>query len=138
MKVVLASHGDFCFGILNSYQMIAGENKQIVAVSLDDSGIEIFTQRFTSLLDQVLETDEVLILTDIKGGTPYNEAFNYFMKNSSKTRVIAGMNLPMVIELGLNLSHNSLEELYQLGLNVGRSSIEGAEETETQIDDIEF
>ncbi|MBL1229674.1 PTS sugar transporter subunit IIA [Enterococcus sp. BWB1-3] len=138
MKLILASHGDLCTGMLSSYQMIAGVNKDIAVISLTDAGIEDFVRRFNTMLDEFVRTHEVLIITDIKGGTPYNEAFNYFLRKKEKVRVISGMNLPMVIETGLNLQTKSLGDLYSLALDIGRSGIEGAEEIETQTDDIEF
>ncbi|OJG14119.1 hypothetical protein RU95_GL004203 [Enterococcus avium] len=131
------SHGEFCNGILDSYQMIAGENKNIVAVSLTDAGIQDFVERLTDQLAK-FASDEVLILTDIKGGTPYNEAYKYYLSNDKRVRVVAGMNLPMVIELGLSLSNSSLTALEELAIEQGRKGITGLLEEENVEEELEF
>lgn len=84
------------------------------------------------------EAEEVLILTDIKGGTPYNEAFQYYLSNEERVQVVAGMNLPMVIETGLNLANSSLTELFKNAIEVGRIGIEGADSDAAQENDLEF
>ena len=116
--------------------MIAGENKNIVAVSLTDAGIQDFVERLTDQLAK-FASDEVLILTDIKGGTPYNEAYKYYLSNEKRVRVVAGMNLPMVIELGLSLSNSSLTAL-ELAIEQGRKGITGLLEEENVEEELEF
>lgn len=137
MKLLIVSRGEFCNGILDSYQMIAGENKNIVAVSLTDAGIQDFVERLTDQLAK-FASDEVLILTDIKGGTPYNEAYKYYLSNEKRVRVVAGMNLPMVIELGLSLSNSSLTALEELAIEQGRKGITGLLEEENVEEELEF
>ena len=137
MKLLIVSHGEFCNGILDSYKMIAGENKNIVAVSLTDAGIQDFVERLTDQLAK-FASDEVLILTDIKGGTPYNEAYKYYLSNEKRVRVVAGMNLPMVIELGLSLSNSSLTALEELAIEQGRKGITGLLEEENVEEELEF
>lgn len=138
MKMILASHGTFCTGLLDSYQMIAGRNEQLMTISLTDAGIDDFSRRFNALVDDLIETEQLLILTDIKGGTPYNVALSYFLAHNDNVRLISGMNLPMVIEAGLALQNDSLEEVYNKALEVGQASIEGSESLASQEEDIEF
>ncbi|MGX7183394.1 PTS sugar transporter subunit IIA [Enterococcus pallens] len=136
MQIMLATHGTFCQGIVNSYQMIAGVNEKLHTISLTDDGIGTFKQEFQMRMDNLL-TDEVLIITDIKGGTPYNEAFNYHLKHPQQVRVIAGMNLPMLIEAGLAMETLTLDELYQLALTTGKAGVAGTDEDDLE-DEIEF
>jgi mannose/fructose/sorbose-specific phosphotransferase system IIA component len=134
MKVVVASHGNFCHGLLESYTMIAGQNKNIHAISLDDSGIGTFRNKLNELLDELTSKDDVLVLADIKGGTPYNESYSYKLMHEEKVRLIAGMNLPMLVELGLSLSSiNDLDQLAQLAVETGKESI-SMEESESEDD----
>ncbi|CZQ87930.1 PTS system fructose-specific EIIA component [bioreactor metagenome] len=134
MKIVLASHGNFCHGLFESYTMIAGKNKDIHAISLDDSGIGTFRNKLNELLDELTSNDNVLILTDIKGGTPHNESYSYKLMHEGKVRLIAGMNLPMLVELGLSLSSiNDLDQLAQLAVDTGKESI-SLEESDSEDD----
>ncbi|MBO0452319.1 MULTISPECIES: PTS sugar transporter subunit IIA [Enterococcus] len=136
MKLLLLSHGELCQGLISSYQMIAGENKDIAAVSLTDTGIQDFSERLNKVLTG-LEAEDVLILTDIKGGTPYNEAYKYYLSNENRVQLVAGMNLPMVIEAGLNLSNKDLQAITEIAIEMGRGGIEGVV-NDTFEEDIEF
>ncbi|MDT2598355.1 PTS sugar transporter subunit IIA [Enterococcus hulanensis] len=137
MKLLVVSHGAFCQGILDSYQMIAGENKDIFAISLTDTGIQDFSERLNKQLTE-LESEDILILTDIKGGTPYNEAYKYYLSNEERIRVVAGMNLPMLIEVGLNLANTKLNDLAEMAIEIGKNGIEGIVEEAAEDNDLEF
>lgn len=136
MHIMLATHGAFCQGVLDSYQMIAGANEKLHAVSLTEEGIAPFTQKFLSEMEK-LSADEVLVLTDIKGGTPYNEAFNYYLSHTEKVRVAAGLNLPMLIETGLAMESATLDDLYELALAAGKAGVSGIDAEDSE-DDIDF
>ncbi|WP_195852585.1 PTS sugar transporter subunit IIA [Aerococcus sanguinicola] len=116
MKLLLATHGNFAEGILQSYEMIAGDTSNISTVLLNELGIEDFQTRLHQTLDQLLATDEVLILVDLPGGTPYNESLAYQLEHPKGLGVISGLNLPMLIEVGMGLSNSSLDELKQTAL----------------------
>lgn len=138
-KIILVSHAAFCQGLLESYKMIAGENDCLSALSLDMNGIADFKERITKEVAKKVSDDPVLILCDIKGGTPFNEAYNLYLQNPEKIRVISGMNLPMVIETGMQVSNVSdLDQLYDIALNTGKESIEGINEESNKEEEIEF
>ncbi|MGM0216614.1 PTS sugar transporter subunit IIA [Enterococcus sp. AZ109] len=136
MHIMLATHGGFAKGIYNSYQMIAGTNDKIQTVSLTDEGIEFFIKDFQAKLVPLIN-EEVLVMTDLKGGTPYNEAYNYYLKHPEKMRVLAGLNLPMLIEAGLAMENLSLDELYELALTAGKAGVDGPAEDSDE-EEIEF
>ncbi|GAA3012506.1 PTS sugar transporter subunit IIA [Tetragenococcus solitarius] len=139
-QILLVSHGDFCIGLLNSYKMIAGETKKIKTVSLSDEGIGDFSKRLKREVEVNLQTDDLLIFCDIKGGTPFNEAYNHFLNNPERIRIIPGMNLPMLIEIGMQLETNeSLDKLYDIALDAGKIAIERIEyEEEAAENNLEF
>ncbi|MGX7072421.1 PTS sugar transporter subunit IIA [Helcococcus kunzii] len=67
MKLLLLSHGSFGEGIKESYRMIAGDDSNILTISLTDEGIGIFTEKVESLLDELTKDNRVLVFTDMKG-----------------------------------------------------------------------
>ncbi|MBD7915050.1 hypothetical protein H9660_07795 [Clostridium sp. Sa3CUN1] len=136
MKIILTSHGNFAKGILQSYEMIAGTNERISYVTLDEDGIGKFSNTLREKLDQIIESDDVLILCDLKGGTPYNESFTYALSHQDKVRVVAGLNLPMLIEIGITNLDN-LDEAVLIASESGKSGIE-ALTFEDNEDDLEF
>lgn len=128
MYILLTSHGDFCTGLLNSYEMVAGSNDKIKTIKLDDSGIGKFTSELRQMLDYLTADSQVLVLSDVKGGTPYNESYHFYLNNPEKVRLIAGMNLPMLIEAGLNLPFaDTIDNLVNIAVNAGKGSITSAE-----------
>ncbi|MDK7050111.1 PTS sugar transporter subunit IIA [Aerococcus sanguinicola] len=128
MKLLLATHGNFAEGILQSYEMIAGDTSNISTVLLNELGIEDFQTRLHQTLDQLLATDEVLILVDLPGGTPYNESLAYQLEHPKGLGVISGLNLPMLIEVGMGLSNSSLDELKQTALEFGQNGIQSTDD----------
>ncbi|MDU5106735.1 PTS sugar transporter subunit IIA [Clostridium sp.] len=123
MKIVLTSHGEFAKGILQSYEMIVGANDKISYVILDEDGIGKFSNTLKNKLDKILENDDALILCDLKGGTPYNESFTYALSHENRVRVISGLNLPMLIEVGL-MDSDSIDEVALRALESGKLGID--------------
>lgn len=138
MNILLLSHGAFCEGLLDSYRMIAGKNDCIHALALDDDGIATFAKRLQEKTSVLLKDADLLIYTDIKGGTPFNEAYQLYLKNQEHIRLVAGMNLPMLIETGLSLENNTLQSAFELAIACGQSSVEGIIEEDDSEDEIDF
>lgn len=138
MKVLLTSHGSFCEGILESYNMIAGNNPDIITLKLDNDGIGKFQENLNALVNEIIEKEELLILCDIKGGTPFNESYNLLLTNPDKIRIVTGMNLPMLIEIGVQINCNSLDELYNMALEMGKSGVDYIEVPDDSEEELEF
>lgn len=124
MRIVLTSHGELCEGIVKSYQMIAGDSSHIETVKLDEHGISDFTNRLTHTLDRLIKNDQVIVLCDLKGGTPYNETLRYALKHQQSIFIVSGFNLPMLIELGtIARTEKNISKLTELAITIGQSSI---------------
>ena len=97
--IILASHGEFAKGIMQSGTMIFGEQKNVEAVTLMPSeGPDDIKAKIKDAVASFDNQDEVLILVDLWGGTPFNQANVLFEEHKDKWAIVAGMNLPMVIE----------------------------------------
>lgn len=98
LGIILASHGRFADGIKESAQMIFGEQEKFESVCLLASmGPDEFRQKLKDAIKAV-DSEEILFLVDLWGGTPFNKSSNLFEGNEEKWAIVAGMNLPMVIE----------------------------------------
>lgn len=125
MKIVVASHGELCTGMLDSLKMIAGENENVFSVQLTDAGIAEFTKNLHSLLDELITNDKVLIMCDLKGGTPYNQSLQYHLEHPDYTRVVSGVNLPMLIETALMIdTADDLDSIADVAVNAAKAGIE--------------
>lgn len=106
--------------------MIVGDDDNIEAIPLlNEEGIHVFTEKVESRLEELTKKNKVLVLTDLKGGTPYNVALKYQLQNSGKVEVVSGMNLPMVIEIALEANtSNDSKALADKAVTVGIDGIQ--------------
>ncbi|WP_163654592.1 mannose/fructose/sorbose PTS transporter subunit IIA [Listeria sp. PSOL-1] len=97
--IILATHGEFAEGILQSGSMIFGEQENVKAITLMPSeGPDNVKAKMEEAIAGFDNQDEVLFLVDLWGGTPFNQANNLFEEHKDKWAIVAGLNLPMLIE----------------------------------------
>ena len=111
--IILASHGEFAEGILQSGAMIFGEQENVTAITLMPSeGPEDVRAKMEKAIASFDNQDEVLFLVDLWGGTPFNQASALFEEHKDTWAIVAGLNLPMLIEAyGSRLSMTSAHEI---------------------------
>lgn len=96
--IVIASHGEFAQGIMQSGSMIFGEQANVAAVTFMPSEGPDDLQRKLREAVASFDTDEVLFLVDLWGGSPFNQANLLFEEAPEKSAIVAGLNLPMLLE----------------------------------------
>ena len=111
--IIIASHGEFASGILQSGEMIFGAQENVKAVTLMPSeGPDDVKAKMKEAIASFDNQDEVLFLVDLWGGTPFNQANSLFEDHKDKWAIVAGMNLPMLIEaFASRFSMNSAQEI---------------------------
>lgn len=111
--IILASHGDFAQGILQSGSMIFGEQEDVAAITLHPSdGPEQLKAKMEDAIKGFSSSDQVLFLVDLWGGTPFNQANGLFEAHQNKWAIVSGLNLPMLIEAySARLSSESAHEV---------------------------
>lgn len=96
--IILASHGGFATGILQSATMVFGEQPNVAAVTLMPSeGPSDIKKKMEDAIASFDDPDQVLFLVDLLGGTPYNQANGLIDGHEDKWAIVAGLNLPMLI-----------------------------------------
>ncbi|MBX4264274.1 mannose/fructose/sorbose PTS transporter subunit IIA [Clostridium estertheticum] len=122
--IILASHGEFAKGILQSGAMIFGEQENVQAVTLMPSeGPDDLKAKMKDAIASFDNQDQVLILVDLWGGTPFNQANSLFEEHKDKWAIVAGMNLPMVIEA--YSSRSSMESAQEIAAYILKPAKEG-------------
>jgi len=111
--IIIASHGEFATGILQSGEMIFGKQENVKAVTLMPSeGPDDVKAKMKEAIASFDNQDEVLFLVDLWGGTPFNQANSLLEDHKDKWAIVAGMNLPMLIEaFASRFSMNSAREI---------------------------
>ncbi len=123
VHLVLATHGTAAQGILSAAELICGKQKNISTISLTPSmGAEMFGLELQKIISCVREEDEVLILTDIIGGTPTNQALGKYA-NSKRVSILTGLNLPMLLEAIFERENKTAEETSEICEKAGKDGI---------------
>ncbi len=105
LGVVVVTHGQLATELMNSAEMIVGDLPHIAAVSIGwHVDVDHAREEIGRAIERVrasaggTEDDpaDILVLTDLFGGTPANLAVTFV---GPHVEVITGVNLPMLIKL---------------------------------------
>ena len=107
-KFLIATHGDFSAGVKSSLDMIIGvmENVFIIRAYVDDN--ESIEHEVKAVLDDLSDTDELIIFCDILGGSVTNQVLMHALKPN--VHIISGFNLPLLIEVMLAGTDTAIEQ----------------------------
>ena len=94
---IFASHGTFASGILNSVELILGKQNNIHTLCAYINEGEDLTEQVNNLVASFPAQDELVVLTDIFAGSVNNEFIRFI--NRPGFHLIAGLNLPLIIEM---------------------------------------
>jgi PTS system mannose-specific IIA component len=122
--IVVVSHGQVAGELVNAARTIVGEVPAIAAVSIgwaDDMAAA--RDKIAQALAEVGGGD-VLILTDMFGGTPTNVSLPFL---SPRVEIVTGVNLPMLIKL-IGLREGDLLEVARVIRDQGKGAIYVASE----------
>lgn len=111
--IILASHGDFAKGILQSGEMIFGTQPDVKAVTLQPSeGPDDIRAKMEEAITTFENPEQVLFMVDLWGGTPFNQTSGLINGHEDTWAVVTGLNLPMLIEaFASRMSMESAQEI---------------------------
>ena len=112
LKIFLSSHGHMASGIKSSLDILIGNTDKITVFDayVDEKNVQDVLDNFYKT---VSVDDEVLLLSDLYGGSVNQVMFTYL--NRPNTRLVSGVNLALVLELAIKetISDSELEELVE-------------------------
>lgn len=113
LKLFLSSHGHMASGLKTSVNILFGNADQLTVYDayVDETSLNDALDHF---YEGVSDEDQVIMLSDLYGGSVNNTMFTYLTKPNRF--LVAGVNLALVIEL---LTHQSItkEELDEIVTN---------------------
>lgn len=122
--IIIASHGEFAEGIMQSGTMIFGEQENVQAITLMPSeGPENVKAKIETAIASFDSQDEVLFLVDLWGGTPFNQANTLFEEHKDNWAIVSGLNLPMLIEA--YASRFTMEKAHDIAAHIIETAKEG-------------
>ena len=121
--VIVTGHGNFATGILSSLKLIAGEAENLIGIDFTaEDNTETLEVKMIDALDKL--GDEIIVLSDLAGGSPFKVAAVLSQKLSNKKiGVISGTNLGMLLEVSLCRDGMSVDELVECATNSGKDAI---------------
>ncbi|MBR4471932.1 MAG: PTS sugar transporter subunit IIA [Erysipelotrichaceae bacterium] len=112
LKIFISSHGHFASGIKSSVEILMGPNPRITVFDayVDQDSVQ---EHLDAFYENVSEDDQVLLLSDLYGGSVNQVMYTYLLKPN--TRLVAGVNLALVLELAVKeeISDEELSELVE-------------------------
>lgn len=109
MNILLISHGLMGEGIIDSLKMLIGEVEGLDVITF---GKEMGVDELREIIEVYLDnySGNLLIFTDMKGGTPFN-VVSVLTHEKENVEVFYGMNLPLIIEAASMKGMMELNEL---------------------------
>ena len=122
---VLTGHGDFATGVASALEMIAGPQEHFEVVPFHEGEEGEFPGKLTEALERAsADGDGALAFCDLLGGTPFNQTMILSADMGKEVKVVAGANLPMLLEVVAERSDAStFDELLATALEAGKTGV---------------
>lgn len=98
-KFLIASHGTLAAGIKSSLDIIIGSVEHVFLLQAyvdEQTSVEAELEK---ILGQVSDSDELVVFTDILGGSITNQILQHCLRPN--VYLVSGVNLPLVIDIML-------------------------------------
>jgi mannose/fructose/sorbose-specific phosphotransferase system IIA component len=125
LPVLLVGHGPLASGLRGAIEMIAGPQERMAVVQLrPEDDVEGVSDRVEAALRKLgVDNDgEAVIFADLFGAAPANAAAS-LLRHRPNIEIVAGMNLPMLLESLLGREGVSARELAKSAVAAGRESV---------------
>ena len=139
--IIITGHANFGSGLLSSLKLIAGSPDNVYAVDfLEGHSVEDLEKNINEKIDVLLTNGvkDVLILSDLLGGSPFKTSVEMKMKSKTNIEVISGTNLGMLIEVSMAKGFiEDINDLVNKAINTGKDQVYRYEYTEKVQEDVE-
>lgn len=135
MKIILVSHGKLAKGMKDTVEMIAGQQENLEAYEAYENGTS--DDSFINDLKKSLassKNDDVIIVTDVLGGSVNNEA-TQLLKDHPNLTILTGMNLPLIITLVTTVNSGISDEKVSEAIDEGKKGVLSVNKLMTEEDD---
>ena len=122
--LIVTGHGNFGTGLTSSLKLIAGDPTNFVAVDFpQEDSPEDLAKNLATAMDSLKDCEGILVLSDLPGGSPFKTAVEVGFPKGNVS-VIAGTNLPMLIEMNLMRGFvEDLDTLTNMALDSGKNNV---------------
>lgn len=118
-SIILASHGMLASGMRDSVEMIAGSQQTLEVLCAYTAEQPDARSWLECRVGQMTDGDELVIVTDLLGGSVNNEASEF--RNRRGVYVVSGMSLGLV--LALVLGDGPMQELIDEAVKSAKAQV---------------
>ncbi|NQU63042.1 MAG: PTS sugar transporter subunit IIA [SAR324 cluster bacterium] len=121
-EIVVITHGNLALELVRVVSEITERPAKVIPVCLELHHVQAeYTKSITDVFNRLNPEGQVIILTDLFGGTPSNITFPFVKKD--KVEVITGLNLPMLMYLVMHSEDKNFNELCEGAHKAGKDAI---------------
>lgn len=143
--IIVATHGEMSNGIVSAADLIIGSTDNIKTLNLfHEDNVQDLNKKFLEEIKAVDQNEGVVIFVDLAGASLYNQAVlavnSLPSEQQKKIHVIAGVNLPMVIDaINQRMIGSSIQDMVVSVMSEAQRGIVSwsAEDSDTDEDDEE-
>lgn len=104
--IIIATHGEMSNGIVSAADLIIGSTGNIKTLNLfHEDNVQDLNGKFLKEIKAVDQNEGIIIFVDLAGASLYNQAVlavnSLTDEQKKKVYVVAGVNLPMVIDASI-------------------------------------
>lgn len=112
-RILIATHGQLASGYLSSIEILTGttEGISIINAYVEEND---FDKELLEFINDLKEQDQVFIFTDLFGGSVNQKVTRLCLEKNISATVIAGFNLPIILEILLATEDLSNENIHEM------------------------
>jgi fructoselysine and glucoselysine-specific PTS system IIA component len=120
-KYLIATHGTFAKGIQSSLEIIMGTLENVFLIQAYTEENKSLKEEIEKVLENIKNDDELIIFTDLIGGSVTNQILQYALKEN--VFIVSGFNLPLLLDILLADPETPVNEVIETGINNARDQI---------------
>ena len=120
-KFLIAAHGTLPEGIQSSLEIIMGSLENVFLIQAYIGENKSLKEEIESVLEHINNHDELIVFTDLMGGSVTNQILQYALKEN--VFIISGFNLPLLLEILLADPLSPVMEVIETGIANARNQI---------------
>ena len=120
-KFLIATHGNLATGVKSTRDIIIGQTENVFLIEAyvkENKGIE---DDLAALLKTLAKNDELIIFTDLLGGSITNQAVRF--TQGRNVHIVSGFNLALLIEVLMADTSTPAEEVIESAIQNAKEQI---------------
>jgi fructoselysine and glucoselysine-specific PTS system IIA component len=120
-KFLIATHGSFAKGVKSSLDIIIGQTENIFLIQAYVEENKPIEDEVNAVLEQVSDDDELIVFTDLMGGSITNQVVRIALKNN--VHIVSGFNLPLLLDVLLADAETPAVEVIESAMQNAKEQI---------------